>query len=401
MGRLPPQPLAVRPMRGGRGQAARSRRAELEHTRANLAKELIEGIASHRARGRAALLVDALDDALTELWMARDLEHDLENLGAAAHDLLPPDWEMQTDLVPLARALSSRGHPRAPDIWRVALDDGTARSIQAEAVEWLARDAFGSGQGRLALRILHAGSLLGRKVEAEALRLSYKQAGLEPSAQFAHYLAAVRLEPHAARAADLRDPLTGRVWSDQDPRWWRDGLERALPPTRRGRETTVDVEHQREALSRAADLAASSRDHGWLLLAEGDFIAGPTGARVLGRGLRAGYADSGDHDLFMRVRLAYEGAADRLPDVAWPWYRLAEMLAWAGFVERAAEHLAQAERRKLGSHASDREQRPILRTLVQAALGNEPERAPRVPRPFPAAPHGPHLMWRLRLLPGA
>ena len=31
-------------------------------------------------------------------------------------------------------------------------------------------------------------------------------------------------------------------------------------------------------------------------------------------------------------------AADRLPDVAWPWYRLAELLAWAGFAERAQDH---------------------------------------------------------------
>src|SRR3712207_8788460 len=58
--------------------------------------------------------------------------------------------------------------------------------------------------------------------------------------------------------------------------------------------------------------------------------------------------------------LAYEGAADRLPDVAWPWYRLAELLAWAGFAERARGHLLEADRRSLGSRESDRVFRPVL-----------------------------------------
>ena len=71
--------------------------------------------------------------------------------------------------------------------------------------------------------------------------------------------------------------------------------------------------------------------------------------RTLGRAVRTGSAEPADEDAFVRIRLAYEGAAERLPDSAWPWYRLAEMLAWAGFAERAQAHLAEAERRNLGS----------------------------------------------------
>ena len=86
--------------------------------------------------------------------------------------------------------------------------------------------------------------------------------------------------------------------------------------------------------------------------------------RTLGRNIRAGCADADDEDAFVRIRLAYEGAADRLPDVAWPWYRLAELLAWAGFAERALDHYAQAERRSLGSRDDIRTSRPLLRAMV-------------------------------------
>ncbi len=361
----------------------------------------MEAIRRHRATGRTALLRDDLDRAFKELWAARSLEVDLENLGPSVGRILPPDWEIATDLVPLARALAARSHQRSSDVWRSVLEDGVPRSIQAEAAEWLAREAYGRGQARLALRILHAGSQLGRKMDQEAVRSSYKQAGLDPGEHFAMYLTAVRLDPFAARAADLRDPLTDLPWHDQDPRWWRDGFEAMVPWANRRSKEPVDPDYQREALTRAGDLTVTRRDEGWLLLAEGDFAAGPSGARVLGRSLRTGVADSTDHDLFMRIRMSYESAADRLPDVAWPWYRLAELLAWAGFEERAEELLKQAERRKLGDHAAEREHRTVLRALVQAALGNSVDGTPVGPKPFPAAPHGPHLMWRLRLLPGA
>ncbi len=395
-----PEPQVKPPAREGKvGQ--RARRAETEQTRLNLARDLMDSIRRHRSSGRTALLKDDLDRAFRELWAARSLEVDLENLGPSVGQILPPDWEIATDLVPLARALSARGHGRASDVWRSVLEDGVPRSIQAEAAEWLAREAYGRGDARTALRLLHAGSLLGRKMDNEALRSSYKQAGLNPNEHFALYLTAVRLDPFSARAAGLQDPLTQTPWPDQDPHWWRDGFEAMVPWANRGTKEPVEPAYQREALSRAGDLAVSSRDEGWLLLAEGDFLAGPTGARFLGRSLRTGVADSTDHDLFIRVRMAYESAADRIPDVAWPWYRLAELLAWAGFGERAEIMLRQADRRKLGDQTAEREHRPVLRALVQSGLGNAVDGTPVGPKPFPTAPHGPHFMWRLRLLPGA
>ena len=81
--------------------------------------------------------------------------------------------------------------------------------------------------------------------------------------------------------------------------------------------------------------------------------------RTLSRNVRAGCAEPADEDACVDP-VAYEGAADRLPDVAWPWYRLAELLAWAGFAERAEEHLAQAELRSLGNRQSERTNRPLL-----------------------------------------
>ena len=137
------------------------------------------------------------------------------------------------------------------------------------------------------------------------------------------------------------------------------------------------------------------------MLAEGDFTAGPLGVRALGRTVRTGSTEPADEDTFVRIRLAYEGAAERLPDVAWPWYRLAEMLAWAGFSDLARQHLAQAERRGLGGRETDGTQRPLLRALVHAGLGSGPDGLPMTARPFPAQPYRSPLIdlesLRLRL----
>src|SRR6202022_971054 len=135
-----------------------------------------------------------------ELWAARLLEPDLDRPGASARDCMPREWELETDLTPLARALSARFHPRAADAWRRLLDDRPARSVQAEGAEWLAREAFGSGDRRTSLRILHAASLLGRGTDPEAFHVAYRQAGLDPAAAFSLYLAASRVDPRTARA---------------------------------------------------------------------------------------------------------------------------------------------------------------------------------------------------------
>jgi hypothetical protein len=353
-----------------------------------IAQHLVQQISQHRRAGRVALLGGDLDTAFDELWAARLLEPDLDRLGASARDCMPREWELETDLTPLARALSARFHPRAGDAWRRLLDDRPARSVQAEGAEWLARQAFGSGDRRTALRILHAASLLGRGTDPEAFYLAYRQAGLDPVGAFTLYLAACRINPHTARAMALRDPLTDQQWSDQDPRWW----------TGTGAPAPLDeTDHQLEALHRARDLAQTKRDQGWLLLAEGDHAAGPLGVRTLGRNVRAGYAEPADEDAFVRIRLSYDGAADRLPDIAWPWYRLAELLAWAGFSERAKDHLAQAERRSLGNREAEHSTRPLLRALVHAGLGSGPDGLPTATRPFPAEPFGRQLAWRLKL----
>jgi len=363
------------PRRRERNQAAERAAAE----------QLVEQITRHRHAGRAALLAGELDTAFEELWAARQLEPDLDDLGATARQSMPRDWELETDLTPLARALSARLHPRASEIWRRILDDRPARSIRAEAAAWLARDAFGAGERRAALRIMHAASLLGHATEPDAFHAAYRQAGIDPVAAFSLYLAASRVDPTTARAVGLRDPLTDTPWSDQDPRWWAHASHSS---------TREETDHQLEALHRAHDLAHSKRDEGWELLAEGDLAAGPLGVRTLGRNVRANSAEPADEDTFVRIRIAYEGAADRLPDVAWPWYRLAELLAWAGFAERAHDHLAQAERRSMCSREAERYARPLLRGLVQAGLGNGPDGLPTAARPFPAEPFGLPSPWR-------
>jgi hypothetical protein len=218
----------------------------------------------------------------------------------------------------------------------------------------------------------------------------YRQAGIEPYGAFSLYLAASRLDPRTARAVGLSDPLTDSPWFDQDARWW-------LRKTVDSNGSFEQSDHQAEAVQRARDLAHSRRDQGWLLLAEGDQAAGPLGVRTLGRNVRTGVTEAADEDTFVRIRLAYEGAADRLPDVAWPWYRLAELLAWAGFSERAAAHLAEAERRKLGNRDAERTSRPLLRALVQAGLGAGPDGLPTAARPFPTEPFAASLISRLGL----
>jgi hypothetical protein len=347
------------------GPALQPRRERDDEAERAHVEQLVLAITRHRHQGRTALVVGDLDTAVDELWRARDLEPGLDHVGAIAREFVPRGWELETDLTPLARALSARMHARAADAWRRVLDDRPARSIQAEAAEWLARDAFGAGRPRSTLRMLHAGNLLGRRLETVAFLSAYKQAGIDPLGAFSLYLSATRLDAHSARANRLRDPLTGCQWPDQDERWW-------LSTPSDTPEQPSD--HQYEALHRARDLAHGKRDQGWLMLAEGDYLAGPLGTRTLGRNVRAGVAEAADHDTFLRIRLAYEGAADRLPDAAWPWYRLAELLASAGFGERAQEHLAQAERRSLGARKAERVHRPLLRTTRPAR-----PRSPRRP----------------------
>jgi hypothetical protein len=364
---------------------ARRRRERNPDAERQAAEQLVQHIARHRQYGRAALLAGELDTAFEELWAARDLEPELDELGAAARLSISHDWEIETDLTPLARALSARLHPRAADTWRRILEDRPARSIRAEAAEWLARDALGAGERRLALRILHAASLLGRATGADVFYAAYRQAGLDPVRAFSLYLAASRVEPSTARAARLCDPLTDAPWSDQDARWW----------ARESRSTAAEqTNHQLEALHRAHDLAQSKRDHGWQLLADGDLAAGPLGVRTLGRRVRTNSAEPADEDTFVRIRIAYEGAADRLPDVAWPWYRLAELLAWAGFAERAHDHLAEAERRGMCTREAERYGRPLLRGLVEAGLGTGPDGLATAARPYPAEPFGLPNVWR-------
>src|SRR5215207_6551273 len=111
----------------------RPRRERNQQLERHLAEQLHVRISKHRQTGRAALLAGDLDTAADELCAARDLEPDLDRLGATAREIVPGDWEQETDLTPLARALSARLHPRATDAWRRVLEDRPARSIQAEA----------------------------------------------------------------------------------------------------------------------------------------------------------------------------------------------------------------------------------------------------------------------------
>jgi hypothetical protein len=382
---LPDAPVIV-PVHVTYKRPAAARRAHDPEAERVLAEKLMLAIGHHRQAGRAALVAGDLDTAYDELCAARQLEPDLDRLGVDARALLPPDWEIETDLTPLARVLSARRHPRAADAWRRLLDDRPARSVHAEAAEWLARDGLRRGELRAALRALHAASELGRGTSVDAFQAVYRQARLQPTGMFQLYLCAVHLDKGSARALGLRDPLTDLIWADQDARWWlRD-------PSATPRERTSD--HQAEALARARDLAVGKRDIGWLLLAEGDYAAGPLGVRTLGRALRAGCADVTDEDAFVRIRLCYEGAAERLPDVAWPHFRLAELLAWAGFAQQAADHWAQAERRSLGSAASEQTNRPALRALIETGLGHAVNGTPTLIRPFPTELFTPSLRWR-------
>ncbi|MBV8870480.1 MAG: hypothetical protein JOY65_13860, partial [Acetobacteraceae bacterium] len=185
---LPSGPKSI-PITYAKPKASKRKERNPEAERA-LAEQLMLTIDHHRQAGRAALLAGDLDTAYDELWAARQLEPDLDRLGADAQAHLPLDWEIETDLTPLARALAARHHPRAADAWRRLLDDRPARSVQAEAAEWLATDAQHRGQRKLSLRALHAATVMGRSTSAETFHRLYREAGMDPVRMFQLYLAA-------------------------------------------------------------------------------------------------------------------------------------------------------------------------------------------------------------------
>src|SRR5207248_8298683 len=123
---LPVAPAVAHATATFRPRPRRERNPEAERV---LAEHLVQTVSRHRQAGRAALLAGDLDTAFDELWTARQLEQDLDRLGADARTHLPPAWEIETDLTPLARALAAKQHPRAADAWRRVLEDRPARSI--------------------------------------------------------------------------------------------------------------------------------------------------------------------------------------------------------------------------------------------------------------------------------
>jgi hypothetical protein len=70
-------------------------------------------------------------------------------------------------------------------------------------------------------------------------------------------------------------------------------------------------------------------------------------------------------------------------------------VASAGWTERAAEDLAQAERRAMGDKLAERQQRPQLRALVMTMLDPPARPEAQRARPFPMQPYGPQGVWRL------
>ena len=341
-----------------RPKPKRTRDPEAERV---LAEQLMARVAQHRHAGRAALLVGDLDTAFDELWSARLLEPELDHLGASARQFMPADWELETDLLPLARALSARHHPRTGETWRRLLEDRPARSVQAEAADWLAQDARARKEPRLALRLMHAASALGHARDAtRSTPPTARPASiLKPPSPPTLPHAAPTSAPHARPSCATRSPTpSGQTRTHA-------GGSRVR---RRSSRTTRSTISSKRCIARTTSRSPAATRAG-CMLAEGDYAAGPLGVRTLGRGVRAGCAEPADEDTFVRIRLAYEGAAERLPESAWPWFRLAELLAWAGFAERADEYLAQAERLSLGSRDAERTARPLLRALVHAGLG--------------------------------
>jgi hypothetical protein len=186
----------------------------------------------------------------------------------------------------------------------------------------------------------------------------------------------------------LHDPQTDQPWADQEPRWW-------LPPGEKASRRD-DAHHQVEALHRPRNLVATKRDQGCLLLAEGDLVAQPLGVRTLGRNVRTGCAEAADEDAFLRIRLAFEGAADRLPDIAWPCYRLAELLAWGGVRRTRRSNSTRPSSARWAAAPPSGSTSPFC-ALVEAGLGRPMDGLGTAARPFPAEPFGPALAWRLRL----
>ena len=78
---LPVAPAVAHAAVTFRPRPRRERNPEAERV---LAEHLVQTVSRHRQAGRAALLAGDLDTAFDELWTARQLEQDLDRLGAPA-----------------------------------------------------------------------------------------------------------------------------------------------------------------------------------------------------------------------------------------------------------------------------------------------------------------------------
>ena len=122
---------------------------------------------------------------------------------------------------------------------------------------------------------------------------------------------------------------------------------------------------------------------GLALLAEGDHAAGPLGARTLGRNVRSGCAEPADEDAFVRIRLAYEGAASSCrtsPGRGTAWPSCSPGQASANAPKSIWPRPNDAAWAVATPNSTTR---PVLRALVQAGLGNGPDGLPTAARPFP------------------
>jgi hypothetical protein len=164
---------------------------------------LVLAITRDRHTGRAAPVAGDLDTAFTNC--SAHLPPGLDHVRAIAREVVPREWELETDLTPPARCARarSRGRPMPGDVFSTIAR--RARFRRGGQVARARRAWFEASQGRPA----HAARWqpLSRRVETETFLSGYSGLG-STRARVGQYLSATRLDLCSARPIPaIRSPI--------------------------------------------------------------------------------------------------------------------------------------------------------------------------------------------------
>ena len=302
---------------------------------------------------------------------------------------MPHDWEIETDLTPLARALSSRASARCGEAWRRVLTK-IARRARSRPKPPSGSRAMRSARAS-ADRAAHAARRAACSVARSSQRRSRRlQAGWTRSSRaFSLYLTASRLDAHTARGDRLARPVDRPPLVRPGPALVA-GRDRPRAAPRRGRAPA------RSPAPRARPRRTASATRAGCCWPKAIIAAGPLGVRTLGRNVRSRLTEPADEE-----RSCAFGSPMRAPRIdsrTSPGRGIAWRSCWHGRGSPNARHEPPASRTALAGRPHCRSRASsVLRTLVDAGLGRPIDGLSTAARPFPSELFAPNLIARLRL----